>query len=201
MLAFVVTSASLLPFQLPDAQRGKSASPDYGALASNLARSVAVDHWINAEKPAIVESGLRKMKAAYRSAPDYSAIAGAMASAGLASMDMEELPAAFGERAEAGLRKMRAAYKSAPDYAKYSAAVAAAGVALTLTDPMAALPSFTPSEAFAMDPDALRCASGPSLWAKAREATPQYGALAAATAAIGRSKVDLASQEGAGLSF
>ena len=96
-------------------------------------------------------------------------------------------------RAESGLRKMRAAYSSAPDYAKISGAVAAAGVALAYTQNIAGAGMTTGHgfSAFAVDPDAVRCAAGPSLWAKAKAASPEYSAIAATVAALGHSEMDL----------
>ena len=206
MLALVVSSFSLLlpGMALPGmdvARRGASATPDYGAVASQMASTAAVESWVGAELPALgkrTEGGLRKMRAAYSSAPDYRQIARA------ALQDAIERPAVVAEKAESGIRKMRAAYSSAPDYAKISGAVAAAGVALAYTQGIDAI-GMTAGHGFAgplaVEPDTVRLAAGPSLWKATKvSASPQYGQIAAAVAAIGHAQSSDQSMRNAGLS-
>ena len=204
MLAIVALCATaLLPYQLPSANRGTSATPDYASIASRAAASVPVDSWINGVSVVQqrAESGLRKVRAAYKSAPDYASIAGsALASIASASVPSAELPSELVERAEGSIRKLRAAYKTSPDYAKISGAVAAAGVALAYTHSMdmhgivhghglgAAVQQASPSTPFVQ-------------FKAAKEATPQYGAIAAAAALIGRARAEEDAMRSAGIGF
>ena len=206
MLALVALAAtgSLLPYHPPkDGQRGVPATPDYSGIATRVANAVPIDSWINADLPAAAEAaaeavvsraegGLRKMRAAYNSAPDYARISGALAAAGNA---LTRPAVDVVDRAESGLRKMRAAYNSAPDYAKISGAMAAGGIALMYSHGNPDVNGFASAavESVSKVPFAQ--------WKEAKEATPKYGAIAVAAALLGRSKIDFDDMRAAGLSM
>jgi len=169
------------------------ASPDYSAITSALSASIPLDAWVDAEArlPLLpltqrVEGGLRQMRAAYRSAPDYAAISGAVAAAGcaLAYSDLlENAKSAAVERAEDGLRRMRAAYRSAPDYAAISGAVAAAGCAIAYGQALDAPSAIDAAPAVEMA--AKAAAKTLVQWPDAKAATPQYTAMLSAAALFG----------------
>ena len=206
-IAASLLASSLLPFQengwrIANTLKGKAASPDYGALASKLAASVPVDAWFEdwegppapIEPAALVqkaESGMRKMRAAYNSAPDYAKISGGMAAAGVALAYAAQLDASAAAQATRAvyvtpqlLPKFKEAESAIPDYASIAAAQLAlstmAELDITLRQ---TLPHVLPS------------------FEDAKSAIPDYGALAAATALLGRRKVDMEAMGDAGLQF
>lgn len=201
MLACVGTiHVGLLPYQLPNQGRSApSATPDYSVITANTAQ-IPLDAWINPDLMSVglrAETGVRKMRAAYKSAPDYARISGAMAAAALVADIDTWLPSpdAVMDNAEKGVRKMRAAYNSAPDYAKISGAMALAGVlAMGMDGPGI-------HNGFEAAVNHGRAAKVLAQFEGAKAASPDYGAMAVAAAMLGRNAVDPDDQLDAGLSF
>jgi hypothetical protein len=140
-----------------------------------------------AQKAQEAEVGLRRMQAAYNSAPDYAKVAGGLLSSELASR-MNEVPAVLPNVMESGLRKMREAYASAPDYRNFVDTVlgAAAGVAGQDDGQTGASDSF---DCFGFPIDLNPCKEAfrqlPYWHGAAEAATPDYGNIAMTTALIG----------------
>ena len=128
----LVVSGSLLDSKSwnPSGRKGKTAEPDYKTIVGMLTESVQFEDLISAPRDAVqkAEGGLRVMRGAFKTAPNYmthaASVLAAASSDQLASLGgglvEASLPAAekVVRKAEGGLRVMRGAFNSAPDYAQ-----------------------------------------------------------------------------------
>merc|ERR1719152_95080 len=95
----------------PAGRQGKTAEPDYKAIVSKLS-TIAPEGWALAPAAVVskAEGGLRQLRAAYNSAPDYTQISRSV----LAAANTDSLSAltdGVRNKAEDGIRLVRAAYR------------------------------------------------------------------------------------------